>query len=1323
MPPADNSRRGEQPAFPGQPPEHAQDTAVLRTTLYDMAYESLKRRSGAPSEPSNSDAIYRELNRIMTLNGYKRANIDGKTGITDADLPVSWNGVRARQKFKLTDGTETVLTDRQKLERKIWDQVVDETSTVPVKRGEGYYQVLERMHPDWTPERLSEETRRIKRINGNRDVLKEGERLPTATDEERKREWERRVQELPPESGPTGPPERQPEPVPGERTPTTPREPTPTVPGQGQNPLGPPERPNPTDRNPPGAPVTPVPIAPIVPPFVPPAVPPVGPAPGPPAGPPALPPAATELSMAEVYARLRQQHMDVSADHRLSAESQGFIGRAFDSAKNNIGASGEGRGWYDPRKIWSQLFDSDLGSTAIREKLSQDAKQLDEMKAAVQAKDESRFNATYQNLTGQLFDKAAGQPANLTVAQTVASFDDSQKRGVDTTTDIGAGLVAALSLRAGKGGVASTLARGVATGAILGGSTKAGLMQADGTYANFGRDFALGALVGGTVPIGELAGAQLSRMAGSRLGMTVTGNLLTARIETQGVGVGTRLLSASLKSGTSGSVFGAIESPGREVIHRLEKGESVSPSDLVGLSIKGAAFGFVGGTIFGAATDRAVDGFYAWRPKKLSSTPQIINGVEVPRSGVVGMDDAATILKLDPADFKAKATTDPYGAVDDAVKLYEQTGLNIRKGDPLTGAPAVPDDFSKALSMVQNVDALTADASLPLRTKVQMIKSADEFIGQNQSSVDDAFTRITADPNFQEVSRLKAAEHGPDAARQFENKFRSGFEKDVHTSMSVDRIRNQNRTNDQAFSTAQSQTEAAYKQKAADFFKDMTDPVQRQRLNDLVDDIYTKFNPELLPRQAISDMLDGFSAGDRELAVALLNQSASVSSDSILKARLQAVRSEITSATGTAAPRVYTIAPDSSGNLLGYLYRKSNSMGMEIRGLDHLADEVAKGNIPSSVTLFDDLASTQIGPAEKQLLQKIPEVYVVDVGAFEKAVNVIDLSKGPVAVSEKLQRLVAEAKQVQSQNAGLIPTGVAQQVLSGSVDQAAAAIGPNVKVIRPTGTLAVPNLPDATTLSGMPDVDALYAQLNVPKATKSDIANFLTNYAGEERELAARMLADGAVHNSFPMIVQKSASLFGQMRDVLSARGMNLSDLILISDKDPGGSTHLISYLFGRVNGLSHENFISSARVDNLIKSGAAKSKAIAYLDDTVYSGSQTTSMLNDNISALMPFKRVIIGSLGAYETGLNSIRGTHLSTIGQVDTITAGMHHPFYSSKNPFYSQLPSASQWKVKNIGGSEGFGGIQGSLIWSYMYPDNNLTFFGSQFSGSILHLPGP
>jgi hypothetical protein len=255
----------------------------------------------------------------------------------------------------------------------------------------------------------------------------------------------------------------------------------------------------------------------------------------------------------------------------------------------------------------------------------------------------------------------------------------------------------------------------------------------------------------------------------------------------------------------------------------------------------------------------------------------------------------------------------------------------------------------------------------------------------------------------------------------------------------------------------------------------------------------------------------------------------------------------------------------------------------------------------------------------------------------------------------------------------------------------------------------------------MEPVESIYRRIVIPKASKEEIAQFLSKYAGEERELAAKMLADGAVHNSFPALVNKAVAMHRQVTEALSGSGLSTRDLLIVSDKDPGGSSHLVSYIYGKVNGLSSENFISTRGLDKLVANGGSKAKAIAYLDDTVYSGSQAADMLDSNISAFMPFNKVIVGSFGAFEKGVNKLRGTHLGKIGKATIATAQNHHPFYSPQNPFFGQLRPSQQSVVRNIGGSGGFGDVQGSLIWSYMYPDNNIEFFGSRFSGSVLRLP--
>lgn len=1313
-------------------------TAKLETTLFDLAKKSLSDRSQSSGESTAKDNVYHELNRVMGLNHYPQADLDGKTDISDKDLPKSWNNVHSHQQFALYDSSqgkaETKLEAKPEasLEERLKQKIKDETSTVPVEAGEGYFQVWKRMHPEQTDDDVNNEAHRIKKINGGREVLIEGERLPTATEEERARELQKRLKEAKeaeeaskhPKPDATKPEATKPE----ERyVPKDPNkeEPNKDAPGKApaeKEPTGkqPPEKP-PNDKTPEAKDPAEKPKA--------------EPGKDSPKQPPTTPVAPEKDNgpdLGKVYDALSKEHHLAQKAFNFNEKDQGFIGKTFDAAKNNIGASGEGRAWYDPKRMWSGLFDSDLGSKATEFKLASEKSKLDQLKQAAEAKDANKFATVYKELTGQDFDPKAAkatQDAQLKGSQAARLFDQSQHNGVDAITDIGVALAVAASMRSGKLGMTETMLRATSKGALIGGLSKAGLMQADGKYANLGHDLAIGSLMGATVPIGELGGAQLSRALGKKFGLSVTGDLLSAKIETQGATIGTKLISAAAKSGTSGGIFGAIESPGREAINAVEQGRAITASDLAMASLKGSVLGFIGGTALGASVDGISNGFRSYRPGAVTNIKSSINGVDVPSSGTVGLADAAKILDTDAHKLAQLAAEQPYEAVSKAINLYEKTGLNIKKVDPLTGESLLPKGFDDALTTVQNVDLLTAEAGLKLSGKVKVVQATDEFLSANPTAVQEPLARVVADANYQEVIRLKTAQGGQSAADAFEQNFRQGFEKDLKTSMAVRQVNTRGLEPAEALRSSSPEVEAAYKQKAADYFKDMTDPAKRQQLNELVDDIYGKFNPESLSKGNLETILQGVPAADRQLAVALLQESAATSSDSILKARFQALKNDIASQVGSSTPdNVYTLSADSSANLLGYLYRKSNSIGMSMNNIDNLVEQVQKGNIPNKVVLFDDLSSTTMSPATLEALKKVPKVYVVDVGSFERAINVIDVAKGPQAVAEKLSTLLTEAKAIKAKYSdrlwvGSIDSGVAKLTMTESFDAAAQAIGPNVHVIRPSQNLSIPNATAASDLAQMSDIDALHSQYNVPKASKEQIANFLSGYVGEERELAARMLAEGAVHNSFPVMVRKAVDLHTKLSSALRQSGLGMNDLLVVSDKDPGGSTHLVSYLFGKANGMPAENFVSNQRLNKMIASGQAKGKAVAYFDDTIYSGSQMASNLEGNISGLMPFKKVFVASLGAYEQGVNKIKGTHLGSLGKVEVATSSTHQPFYSQSHPFYSRLGSSQQYTVKNIGGSEGFGNVQGSLIWSYMYPDNNLTFFGSKFSGSVLHLPGP
>ncbi|MFA6560177.1 MAG: hypothetical protein WCT03_27355, partial [Candidatus Obscuribacterales bacterium] len=510
-------------------------TAKLETTLFDLAQKSLSERSRVSGEPTNKNSVYQELNRVMGLNNYPKAHLDGKKDISDKDLPKSWNSVRAHQQFKLYDSTAEANKNANKeakpepkpdvktepkpeasLEERLKQKIKDETSTLPLERGEGYFQVWKRMHPEQSDDEINKEAHRIKKISGGREVLIVGERLPTATEEERARELEKRLKEansnkdssLPKEERyvPSDPNKDAPTKVPGGNSEA--KDPAAKDPADKPKPE-PAKEPakEPTDKSKPE------------------------PAKEPTDKPKPEPVDDKAVDLGKIYDSLSQQHHLALKSFQLNEKDQGFIGKTFDAAKNTIGTSGEGRSWYDPKSMWSGLFDSDLGSKATAEKLAAEKGKLDQLKQAALSNDTGKFATVYKELTGKDFDAKtfqtspgqAGIPAEkpaLKGSQAARSFDQSQHNGVDAITDIGVALTVAATLRSGKLGMSEAMLKATTRGALIGGISKAGLMQVDGKYANLGHDLAIGSLMGVTVPIGELGGAQLSRALGKKFGLS-----------------------------------------------------------------------------------------------------------------------------------------------------------------------------------------------------------------------------------------------------------------------------------------------------------------------------------------------------------------------------------------------------------------------------------------------------------------------------------------------------------------------------------------------------------------------------------------------------------------------------------------------------------------------------------------------------------------------------------------------------------------------------------------------------------------------------------
>jgi hypothetical protein len=88
---------------------------------------------------------------------------------------------------KTGDATGTLSdADKAKVQQLIQKNVEDAAVSVPVKKGEGYYQVIRRMHPEMKPEDAVKAARHMRELNGGNVNLKVGDKLPLMSDDEKK---------------------------------------------------------------------------------------------------------------------------------------------------------------------------------------------------------------------------------------------------------------------------------------------------------------------------------------------------------------------------------------------------------------------------------------------------------------------------------------------------------------------------------------------------------------------------------------------------------------------------------------------------------------------------------------------------------------------------------------------------------------------------------------------------------------------------------------------------------------------------------------------------------------------------------------------------------------------------------------------------------------------------------------------------------------------------------------------------------------------------------------------------------------------------------
>jgi hypothetical protein len=319
------------------------------------------------------------------------------------------------------------------------------------------------------------------------------------------------------------------------------------------------------------------------------------------------------------------------------------------------------------------------------------------------------------------------------------------------------------------------------------------------------------------------------------------------------------------------------------------------------------------------------------------------------------------------------------------------------------------------------------------------------------------------------------------------------------------------------------------------------------------------------------------------------------------------------------------------------------------------------------------------------------------------------MAQGPKAVAVKLARLIHSAKTMEGAGA-LSPQELAERYLSESRQQALAQIGDNVELKTPMrqAHVEIHGTPSDST------IDQIYDKLVQIKGTKQQVFNFLTRFDDEqERELAARVLADGADYKSFRQQLDRAARLNDKILQLAKSKGVDPGKILFVTDLDAGGSSHMSNYLYKQANNVPSSQFVSENELREMAKLGNLKDKMVVYLDDITYSGSQGKTAL----WKLPAAKEIVLGFAGAYTKGIEDIGpklgvNQHLLYVDHLQGL--------FGDASEFNQALTPEERIVLNKIVGGQGFGTVGAAQAMSHMFPDNDVDLM-KDFADQVLNLP--
>lgn len=409
-----------------------------------------------------------------------------------------------------------------------------------------------------------------------------------------------------------------------------------------------------------------------------------------------------------------------------------------------------------------------------------------------------------------------------------------------------------------------------------------------------------------------------------------------------------------------------------------------------------------------------------------------------------------------------------------------------------------------------------------------------------------------------------------------------------------------------------------------------------------------------------------------------------------------------------------------------------------------------------NVMFFDNIANAT--PEQRQVLASVKNLLVADMDGFTRGPNIYDLSIAQMtgnngAVKDKLGQMLQEINRLKAAE-GLSDSQAASRILREQYAKTVREQFGNAHVVNSNeitgGRVARDLTAETARLHGANDyqTDALYRHLFEPQATPEQIENFLGKMNAEQQRLAARLLREGTEVNTYADMMRQASQLHKKILETVP--GGDPKNMLIITGLETGvGSSYMINNLYGKVNGLGPENFVSMNDLRALarLKPGASvpenlkpiyealKTKRLVYIDDYAMSGHQIPKLLNRQQEEVFSnlqrrfsengkplFDGITVGTLGRHDIpgGKNPWTNqadypnlfpadgrTHLNvTVVDSPSTYLPLNHP----SNRFYNSLTPREQDILTTMMSSSmyRYSDVRSALILPYGGPNNNIPW---------------